>query len=236
MVRLISYLGLLGLAFVTGFAFKQYEPFPYHEIQRLKNELLHGQAHFDITYSPFYKAKVSVFDTMQTTDVDVVMLGASHVEFGPWSELFPDHKIANRGVSGDTTIGVLRRLDNILKLNPKTVFFVIGGNDFNSDKRAVADTADLYMETVDKLIDANLRVVMLSAPLWGQQYPVITQQLAELNAEIEKRSKQSKATYVDFNQALTDGTYLLDKYTYDGIHLNGPGYLIWADAMKPYMP
>jgi lysophospholipase L1-like esterase/dienelactone hydrolase len=43
---------------------------------------------------------------------------------------FPEYKIANRGISGDTTRGMLCRLeDNVLDLHPKAVVFLGGIND-----------------------------------------------------------------------------------------------------------
>ena len=43
---------------------------------------------------------------------------------------FPGVKVANRGISGDTTRGVLIRLkEDVLSLNPKGVVILIGTND-----------------------------------------------------------------------------------------------------------
>ena len=50
---------------------------------------------------------------------------------------FPGVKIANRGISGDTTRGVLIRLqDDVLALNPKAVVLLIGTNDLEEDADA----------------------------------------------------------------------------------------------------
>ena len=43
-------------------------------------------------------------------------------------------------------------------------------------------------------------------------------------------------TYIDVWSALADGEGLLDKrYTNDGVHLVGEGYLVWRDVLKPYV-
>jgi lysophospholipase L1-like esterase len=43
---------------------------------------------------------------------------------------FPGLKVANRGISGDTTRGVLIRMQgDVLALNPKGVVILIGTND-----------------------------------------------------------------------------------------------------------
>ena len=62
----------------------------------------------------------------------VVMLGDSITEgwrddFSAW---FPGVKVANRGISGDTSRGVLIRLqEDVLALHPQAVVVLIGTND-----------------------------------------------------------------------------------------------------------
>jgi len=61
----------------------------------------------------------------------VVFLGDSITQ--GWASLakdFPDLKVANRGISGDVTRGVLYRLkEDVLDLNPAAVVLLIGTND-----------------------------------------------------------------------------------------------------------
>jgi len=51
-----------------------------------------------------------VFSKFNVLDTEWVMLGDSLIEYGSWSRLFPNIKIANRGVAGDETLGVLSRV------------------------------------------------------------------------------------------------------------------------------
>ena len=42
--------------------------------------------------------------------------------------------------------------------------------------------------------------------------------------------------YVDVYSALVDEKGMLDKqYTNDGLHLMGEGYIVWRDAVLPYV-
>ena len=42
-------------------------------------------------------------------------------------------------------------------------------------------------------------------------------------------------TYVDLNEALSNGSYLNEEYSNDALHLNGKGYELWRDMISPYI-
>jgi hypothetical protein len=84
----------------------------------------------------------------------VVLLGDSITQ--GWGDrpgkLFPDVKIANRGISGDTTRGILIRLqEDVLSLNPSAIVLLIGTNDLEEGADPETITANL------KLILAKLK-------------------------------------------------------------------------------
>jgi len=62
-------------------------------------------------------------------DPEIVMLGDSLTEWGNWHELVPEHRVINRGIAGDTSSGVLDRLQEVIERRPKVVFVMIGTND-----------------------------------------------------------------------------------------------------------
>jgi hypothetical protein len=61
----------------------------------------------------------------------IVFLGDSITQgWGDVGSSFPGVKVANRGISGDTTRGVLIRLqEDVISLNPRGVVLLIGTND-----------------------------------------------------------------------------------------------------------
>ena len=64
----------------------------------------------------------------------IVFLGNSIIEAGNnWNEKFGVDNIVNRGISGDYTAGVLKRLDEIIFYKPNAVFLMIGINEFFAD-------------------------------------------------------------------------------------------------------
>ena len=74
---------------------------------------------------------------------------------------FPGVKVANRGISGDTTRGVLIRLqEDVLDLHPRGVVLLIGTNDLEED----ADP---------ETIAANLKLILAALKKHDAKMPVI---------------------------------------------------------------
>src|SRR5687767_2383256 len=92
----------------------------------------------------------------------VVFLGDSITQgwgedFSGW---FPGMKIANRGISGDTTRGVLIRLkEDVLSLEPKAIVLLIGTNDLEEKAEPETMAGNL------KLILAELTKANASMPI-----------------------------------------------------------------------
>jgi len=108
---------ILLAAFVSGLLVGDWKP---GIVGRLKVWLGVQPRMFD-NQNPYYRSKLAFF--RQTAGVaDAIMLGDSHIEGIDWRELFPDVKILNRGISGDTSEGVLNRLDEVIGRHPKTCF------------------------------------------------------------------------------------------------------------------
>ena len=60
--------------------------------------------------------------------------------------------------------------------------------------------------------------------------------IADIARVIDRLCEEKGVTYIDVWSALADGEGLLDKrYTNDGVHLVGEGYLVWRDVLKPYV-
>jgi lysophospholipase L1-like esterase len=58
--------------------------------------------------------------------------------------------------------------------------------------------------------------------------------IAEINALYQEIARDSGATYVDLWPALGDGRGgLRAEFSSDKLHLNGPGYGAWVDALSP---
>lgn len=189
-----------------------------------------------------YRYKVDSFASRPVTKGGTVMLGDSLTDLGAWTEFFPGARIINRGISGDNTYGVLHRIDQVIAHKPAKVFLLVGTNDlfWNS---SVEDAAARYSQILDKLRSAlpDTKIYVQSVfpfnrlPKGDYGY-LDNAKAAALNTRIKELAVTAKATYIDLWPALADSSGQLDqRYTTDGIHLNGAGYAQWVGAISKYV-
>src|ERR1700759_3527419 len=75
----------------------------------------------------------------------VIFLGNSITEMGNWKKVTGDTTVLNRGIGGDITYGVLKRLKDITDRQPSKVFILLGINDIGKDIPEVV-IADNYLK------------------------------------------------------------------------------------------
>jgi len=164
------------------------------------------------------------------------MIGDSITQGGIWSEIFPNITIANRGVEGDTTEDILRRMDTIYDVKPRKAFVMVGINDFY--RGFTVDEAFVnYKKIVSNLNDAGIEVFIQST-LECSKFTCFDnlQKVRSLNKKLSEYATQKNITYIDINKDLTSVSGgLLGRYTQDGIHLTGEGYFVWEKNLHKYI-
>ena len=85
-------------------------------------------------FEKYYKMKTEAFAVNNTnaSKGQIVFIGDSITDLCPLDDYYSDLQLAtyNRGIGGDTTAGVLKRLDvSALQINPSKVVLLIGAND-----------------------------------------------------------------------------------------------------------
>jgi lysophospholipase L1-like esterase len=166
---------------------------------------------------------------------DVVMVGDSITAGGRWSSRFPDVRIVNRGISGDTGLKILARMEDILATKPKTALVMFGINDIYNGV-----PVDRILQRYDKIIsslEAQKITVVVQSTLAcsGHVCGEKLNQVHALNSGLLKIAKQRRLKYVDINKGLSDGNGLRRDFSRDGIHLNGEGYATWYAMLRPYI-
>ncbi len=173
---------------------------------------------------------------------NAVFLGDSITELLPVGELFENKAFYNRGISGDTTYGVLERLEsNVFPLNPRKVFLLIGTND-------IAHNIDIdkIFENIKTIIDRLKKQIPDVDIFLEAIYPINNHirnnkkydiaRINALNQKLQKYAYETDLTYLTINEALTDDQGEFDKrYTYDGLHPNYAGYIVITDIIKKYL-
>ncbi|GAA0536161.1 GDSL-type esterase/lipase family protein [Chitinophaga japonensis] len=201
---------------------------------------LHAQQ-VDSTYHNYlYDSRVAYFRQLPAVNKAVVFWGDSITHWGDWAELLGFGKVLNRGIAGDNTYGLKARMDEVLRHQPRKLFILIGTNDINKkipsgyivanyrrmirELKAQSPATEVYVQSVFPVNDQ----------LIGRQYYTGTNaQILALNKALQQMAAAEQVTYVDVHSHLLDADRQLDaRYTYDGLHLSGMGYLAWVQYLR----
>jgi len=169
----------------------------------------------------------------------VVFLGDSITQGwgGGLGAAFPGIKVANRGISGDTTRGVLLRLaEDVLALNPSAVVLLIGTNDLEEG-------------ATPEVIVSNLKLIVAGLERHDGHLPIVLCQVFPSSKAKKRPADQIKAinalylaavkgdpqiTYLETWPLFADpdGDAMAAEFP-DLLHPNEAGYAKWAAALRP---
>lgn len=215
--------------------------FPFAQLRALKNMEIGGSVHAAKPPKTFFqtpdaaKPLYTFFQTFSPKS-DIVMIGDSITQEAFWNEIFTNVKIANRGVAGDTTYDILRRMDTILSVSPKKAFVMVGINDISRGV-SIDEIFNNYVSIVKELQGKNITVYIQSTlECQKSKCGIKLRGVQELNRKLNRYAAANNIKYININEGLTNDTRgLLSDYTPDGIHLNGKGYLVWRKTISPYV-
>ena len=192
---------------------------------------------------PYYARRATLFDELPIGKKDIVMLGNSLTDGCEFNELFNNKHIKNRGIVGDIVQGFIDRVEPIIKGQPKKLFIMGGVNDISHDV-----SADSIARVMEKLIvmvkqgSPRTKIYLQSLLpfnndvrewklLKGRDHVVV-----EANVLLEQVARRQGVTWINLYPLFVDDQgRLREDLTNDGLHLMGKGYLIWRDAIKPYI-
>ncbi|WP_329905490.1 serine hydrolase [Porphyromonas pogonae] len=199
----------------------------------------------DQPFPLYYYARMQHFSQEPALSAtDVIFLGDSLTEGGDWCKLLRKKHVVNRGISGDTGMGIYSRLADILPAHPRKIFLMCGVNDISHG---------LSADSIVSLIDMNISRIQYESPetkLYLQSLLPInesfgrwkklegkTDLIPEINQKLEVLAKDKKIPYIDlFPLFVEPGTHIMRKeLTKDGLHLNDTGYGIWSKVLKRYL-
>jgi sialate O-acetylesterase len=194
-------------------------------------------------YSTFYVQRASLFSKLTITPKDIVFIGNSITNSAEWNELFPQKRVKNRGISGDTSEGVYDRLDPVVKGKPAKIFILIGINDISrgievetivQNMKRIVEKIQTESPKTKIYIQSILPVNPDFGMFKGHEKP---QLIKEINQQYQNIAKEYNVNYINlYPHFLEEGTDRMNKkYTNNGLHLLGEGYLLWSKIIKPYL-
>jgi lysophospholipase L1-like esterase len=169
----------------------------------------------------------------------VVLLGDSITQgwgddFSAW---FPGMKVANRGISGDTSRGVLIRMDeDVLALQPAALVLLIGTNDLEekADPETIAGNVKLILEKLAKH-NAKMPIVLCEVFPSAASKSRPSDRIKKVNqlcAAVVKGNAQVTLIETWLLFADAKGDAIPDEFP-DLLHPNLAGYTKWAAALRP---
>ena len=183
----------------------------------------------------FGKSWANEVDKMQhlypTDSVDYLFLGDSHMEQCEWQEFFPRKKVANRGIGGETTSGLLQRIDALPPA--RLVFLQIGINDLLGGQ-----SPDVVFERYRKVLSELEKRKFKTVPclvFYTRYSPDVNPFVRALNEQLQASFQKENRPFISLNQELSEDETLKQAYTLDGIHLNARGYETWLRQLYPFL-
>jgi lysophospholipase L1-like esterase len=187
------------------------------------------------THSEFtrthYPERIEEFKENPLVTGDIVFLGNSITEqAGDWSFKVNNPKARNRGISGDTTDGVLARLGELIYYKPVQIFILIGINDLFRDDMSSEKVFETIVQIVNNIHNGSPETEIFVQTI----LPTTTENLKEkilLTNDMLINSENSEPYEIISlpNLFTTDSGLMNMELSTDGVHLNENGYTVWVD-------
>ena len=178
-----------------------------------------------------------MFDDTHEDSGGIVFLGDSITEFLNVDEFLPSYHIIKRGIAGDTTSGVLRRLGEVVALKPRKLFLLIGTNDIGIDLWTTSIARNIR-EIVSRIQAKSPETKIYLESLFPTRHIPSRPNayIQELNHEIAAIAQDLHCTFIDLYPLLLgeDGE-LAEEYTLDGLHLSDKAVAKWTELLVPYL-
>lgn len=183
----------------------------------------------------YHDNKIATFEAENATvapgETDVVFIGDSLTDSYDVQSYYPQYKVLNRGIGGDTTFGLERRLKiSVYDVKPKCVVMLIGANNTDTMLENYENILRGFAENVP---DTKVILVSLTSMSgsWGKNNALA----AYNNVQIKLFAEKYGFEFVDLYTPLFDleSGGIRDEYTTDGGHLTPAGYEVFTKAVTP---
>ncbi|MEH2381575.1 MAG: SGNH/GDSL hydrolase family protein [Nostoc sp.] len=162
-------------------------------------------------------------------------------------ELLPEGKNwLNQGISGETSNGLLKRLNIFDRTQPEVIFVMIGINDLirGMSDRVILDHQRQIISYLRKMHPTAQIVVQSILPHGAEEATwkgreklliVANSRIRELNQQLQSISTKKGVKYLDLYPLFTNKQgNLRREFTTDGLHLSPEGYIVWRSALQIY--
>jgi lysophospholipase L1-like esterase len=196
--------------------------------------------------SPQFRAKHEQnLEVARQGDIELLLMGDSITDFwrnteGAYAgksvldEYFGRWKVANFGIAGDTTEGVLYRLQNGegRGFSPRAIMLMIGTNNTRRNTaREIAEGVGAVVLELQRDFPGAEILLLGVFPRGGAADPV-RGTIAGINERISRLDDGETVHYLDIGEAFLDGDGNIPASVMsDGLHPSTEGYRLWAEAV-----
>ena len=234
-------LNLIASLYVAKKLFnKYYVPNPIE----VKNECNKKDLKIKKSKIQYYLDRHELFKVLPKSKNSIIFLGNSLTQNFELAELFHNLNIKNRGINGDKIEGVIYRLKPIIQAHPKKIFIEIGINDLGLGgvKDSIVMNYKILLNILQKQCKSTKIYIQSLFPVDNggckmPSYcnPKVNEDIIEINKELLKYASQHDLTFIDTYSKFQLNGQLNPKYSVDGVHLTGKGYLLWTKILRPYV-
>ena len=195
----------------------------------------------------YYNRKCEAFklENANFAHGQTVFIGDSVTDGCALDVFYPDLSTAvyNRGIGGDSTAGVLKRLEfSLFDIKPSRIVLMIGINDINgmvSNSKILENYGKILSEIRTALPEAEVYCVSIMPVNKDlESYTNINAEktnsrVLEINPEIEALVVSCGYHFINLHADFCDADGFLKKeLSPDGIHLNHDGYTVYSAIIK----
>ena len=185
----------------------------------------------------------SFLEVAKAGNIDLLFVGDSITDWwrqeqrglSVWNEHFAPLRAANFGIAGDTTQGVLWRMQNgeLDGFQAKLIVLMLGTNNIN--RNANDDIAEGDRAIINEFLkrQPQAKVLLLGIfPRGAAADNPFRASIKAINEKLATFADNKRVFYMDIGDRFlaADGTLPVEIMP-DGLHPNTAGYKIWADAI-----
>ena len=206
--------------------------------------------HFTEESVSYYQQKCDMFalENANLARGQIVFIGDSITDGCPLDVYYTGLPLAtyNRGIGGDSTGGVLLRLQtSLFDIKPSKIVLMIGINDINggAPNDVILHNYNAILSQIKQTLpDTEVYCVsILPVNTDLESYTTInvessTARIQQINPEIEALAAKHGYTFVDlFDEFADENRQLYRELSNDGIHLNDAGYRKYSARLLPFL-
>ena len=185
---------------------------------------------------PTYTQRLSQLDMLPIESGAIVLIGDSYISQGLWHELLPGLRIYNRGIPGEGIAGLVAYSKQLNLREAAAIIVQIGTNDLLF--QPAGEIIEAYTGLVEKvLLPTQAPVILCTLPGVNNEVRwtgIQESDVVLLNQALKELASRHASLHVlELDELLgSEGGRLAADLTDDGVHLRGPGYWRWAEAIE----